>query len=94
MKNEVVKMAASSVDKIVEQTTGKLTYGGAAVSVIGGFSANEIAAYGGLLVAFLTFIVNWYYKYKADKRAEDLEIGYRRGDIPTELRKVNNDGNA
>ena len=30
--------------------------------VLGGLTANEIAAYGGLLIALATFLLNWYYK--------------------------------
>lgn len=30
--------------------------------VFGGLTANEIAAYGGLIIALATFLLNWYYK--------------------------------
>lgn len=82
----------ANLEKVVEQASDKVSYGGATVGIIGGgMSSNDIALYGGLLIAALTFLVNLYYKYKADRRAEIREEGHRRGDIPVELRKVNND---
>lgn len=32
--------------------------------LIGGLTANEVAAVGGLLLAFATFLVNWYYAHR------------------------------
>ncbi len=33
-------------------------------ALIGGLTANEVAAVGGLLLAFATFLVNWYYAHR------------------------------
>ena len=30
----------------------------------GAFTANEVAALGGLLIGVLTFLINWYYRHK------------------------------
>lgn len=41
------------------------TYGGGISAVIFGLTAQEIGIYGGLIIGFLGFIVNTYFKYKA-----------------------------
>lgn len=45
---------------------------------VGALTANEIAAIGGLVLAFLTFCVNWYYRHKHFKLAE--KRAYSNGD--------------
>lgn len=42
-------------------------YATSGVAFFGGMSANEIAAYGGLLLGFLTFLVNTYFRYREFK---------------------------
>lgn len=46
--------------------------GGAGFALFGGLSANEFAALGGLCVAVIGLVVQWYYKAKADRRAQRL----------------------
>lgn len=41
------------------------TYGGGLSAVIFGLTAQEIGIYGGLIIGFLGFVVNTYFKYKA-----------------------------
>lgn len=55
---------------IMEKHANLVTQGGACSAVIGGFTANEIAAVGGLLIGVLGLCMNWYYKAKEDRRAE------------------------
>ena len=45
---------------------------GAGASLVGGLTANEIAGFGGLLVAIIGLLIQWYYKHKADKRSHRL----------------------
>lgn len=61
-------MHSAEVANIAKNVT--LSAGG--VAVYGGWTANEVAAVGGLLVAFAGLCVQFYYKRKADKRAHAL----------------------
>lgn len=47
--------------------------GGGGFAFLGGLSANEIAAFGGLAIAFVGLCVQWYYKAKSNRRAEILQ---------------------
>lgn len=50
----------------------KVSVGGGGFALFGGLSANELVAFGGLLVAVIGLAVQWYYKAKSDRRAELL----------------------
>jgi uncharacterized membrane protein len=50
----------------------KVGLSGGATAAIGGLTANEIAAFGGLLVAVVGLAIQWYYKRKADRRDAEL----------------------
>lgn len=65
MEREAIEAAASAV-------ASKSQYGGAATSVLGWLLSSEFTVVVGLLVAIGGFAVNWYYKAKANKRAEVL----------------------
>lgn len=56
-------------DEVIAAGAQKVTYGGGSVAFFGGLTANEIAAFGGILIAFLGLLVQLYYKRKADRRA-------------------------
>ena len=77
------------VEKAVEQSADKVAYAASGGAFLAGMTASDIAAFAGIVIAMLTFFVNWYYKHKADKRAEARELWHRRGDIPEELEKAN-----
>lgn len=47
-----------SREALIERGTQAATYGGAGSAVVGGMSANEIAAWGGLAVAILGLVLN------------------------------------
>lgn len=59
---------------IVEQNITGATYAASGSAVIFGLSAVDFAAYVGAATAVLTFVVNLYFKWKADQRA-DAEQG-------------------
>ena len=65
MKDQAVEAAIAGIAQ-------KVTYSGAGAAVLGGLSANEIAAFGGLLIAFLGWLVNLYYKRKENRRRDEL----------------------
>lgn len=54
----------------MEKHASAVTYAGSGAAMFGGLSANEIAAYGGLIIGVVGLFVNWYYKAKEDRRAE------------------------
>jgi len=58
-----------SVEAAIAAIGSKVTYTGAGGSVLGHLFSNEFAAVWGLAFALLGFILNWYYRHKADKRA-------------------------
>jgi hypothetical protein len=45
-----------------------VTFGAAGVAVYGGWTANEVAAVGGFIVAVIGLCVQVYYKRKGDRR--------------------------
>ncbi len=65
MEKEALEAAASAV-------ASKSTYGGAATSVLGWLLSSEFTVVVGIVVAVAGLLVNWYYKAKADRRAEQL----------------------
>jgi len=46
--------------------------GGGGIALWGGLTANDIAAFGGLLVAVIGVCIQWYYKRRADRRDAEL----------------------
>ena len=50
----------------------KATYTGATTSVLGWLMSSEFGILVGILLGVGGFIVNWYYKYKHDKREQEL----------------------
>lgn len=61
LKTEAAEATAAAI-------ASKATQAGAGTAVFGGLTANEFAAFGGLLVAVVGLLVQAYYKRKADKR--------------------------
>lgn len=84
---------------LFERQASHVAYGASTVSIISGFTINEWGVIGGLLLATLTFLVNWYYRHKAYKLAElttiveevleDIEEKVLE-DIEEEEKKLNN----
>ena len=62
-----------SVEVVKVATTAQ--YGGSGAAVYFGLTANEIAAFGGLIIAIIGLAVNIWYKYQhlkiAKQKAED-----------------------
>lgn len=57
-------------DEVIAAGAQKVAYGGGAASLYGGMTANEIAAFGGLLIALLGLLVQLYFKHRSDKREQ------------------------
>lgn len=62
------ELKAEATEATVSALASKLTYGGGTAAVIGGLTANEIAAFGGLIIAAIGLAVQWFYKVKEDRR--------------------------
>lgn len=57
--------------KIMERHSGVVSYAtGTGLFGLGALSLNDIAMIVGILTGVGTFLVNWYYKRKEDKRNE------------------------
>jgi hypothetical protein len=67
------------IPQIVESAANKTTYVGGTVAAVGGWTANEIAAFGGLGLAIAGFLLNWYYKHQHLRIAREKA---RKGEPP------------
>jgi hypothetical protein len=67
-------MKDQAAEATVAAVAHKVTTGGGAVAVFGGLTANDIAAIGGLLIAFIGLCVQFYYKRKGDRRDAELHV--------------------
>lgn len=52
----------------VAGAANKASVSGGFAALYGGWTANEFAAFGGLLIAAIGLIVQWYFKRKDDRR--------------------------
>lgn len=50
----------------------KATYTGAGASILGWIMSSEFGILLGIILGVAGFMVNWYYKYKQDKRDQEL----------------------
>lgn len=67
MSNTITQHA---VDTAVTKTATAATYGGSGAAVYFGMTANEIAAFGGLFIAFVGLCINIWYKHQHLKLAQ------------------------
>lgn len=69
---------------MIEKASAAATYGGSALAFFGGLGANEIAAYGGLIIAVIGwvsgFAANIWYKLKLLKIAREHGLNAGVGD--------------
>lgn len=64
-----------AIEATIAAAANKATYSGGGIAIVGGLTANEFAAFGGLLVAVIGLLVQVWFKAKADKRhAEEHEL--------------------
>ena len=66
----VTTQAGNHAADILAAAANKSTYIGAATAAVGGLSASDIAAFGGLALAAAGFLTNFYFRWRDDKRAE------------------------
>lgn len=54
----------------IEKTAHTAVYGGSGTAIYFGLSANELAAFGGLIIAGIGLLVTWYFQRKRDRREQ------------------------
>lgn len=66
-------MKTETIDTITAASQ-RATIGGSIMALFGGITATELAAVGGLVLAFIGFIVNFYFQLKEDRRKSEEHI--------------------
>lgn len=61
-------MRDQAAEATIAAIANKTTYAGGATALIGGWAASDFAAIGGLLVALVGLVIQFYYKRRADRR--------------------------
>ena len=62
-----------------ENIANQAQYAGSGAAVFFGLTANEVAALGGLLIAFLGLVINVYYKHQHYKLAREQSANKPQG---------------
>ena len=65
-------MKDQAAETTIAAVAQKVVYGGGGIAAFGGLTANEIAAFGGLCIAFVSLLVQIHYKRKNDRRKDEL----------------------
>lgn len=68
--HHAASQAADQAAGILAAAANKSTYIGAATAAVGGLSASDIAAFGGLALAAAGFATNFYFRWRDDRRAQ------------------------
>lgn len=75
-------MTREAVEASATTLSAKAFYGGGSTAVVGGLTANEWLAIGGVVVAVLGFLTNLYFQHRRDLREERVaqleEIEHKR----------------
>jgi hypothetical protein len=56
--------------EVLAAAANKTTYAGAGIAAVGGMSASDIAAFGGLALAAAGFLINTFFRWRDDRRAQ------------------------
>lgn len=67
-----------SIDATIAAAASKATGAGSAVTVFGFITSSNIGMWLGVLIGFCGLVVNWYFKRKSDRRAEEAHKAYMR----------------
>ncbi len=65
-----MSMTHEAASTAIVKTATAAQYGGSGAAVYFGLTANEIAAFGGLLIALIGLVVNIWYKHQHFKLAQ------------------------
>ena len=69
----MMALLAGKVSHVADVHSATGTYVASAFTIIAGLTINEWVAIGGLILASLTFGVNWFYRYKHYKLAKEKQ---------------------
>jgi Na+/alanine symporter len=61
-----------ATDAVVAGIAHKVAQGGTGVVLWGWLTANDVAAFGGLLLAVIGVCIQWYYRRRQDRRDAEL----------------------
>lgn len=70
VRSEGLAEMANQTSTAMSVATKVTTYGGSAGAVFFGLTANEMAAFGGLVIGLLGLLVTAFFKFRDDRRAE------------------------
>ena len=68
----------STIDATVATAAGKVTGVGSGMTLVGWFTASNVGMWLGILIGVAGLAVNWYFKHKSDKRAQEAHEVYMR----------------
>lgn len=61
-------MRQDTVEAAIAAVANKATYTGGGLALYGGWTANELAAIGGLICAVIGLVIQWVFKRRTDRR--------------------------
>lgn len=59
-----------TLDATMAALGSKATYTGASTSIVGWVLSSQFGVLAGILIGLAGLMINWYYKYKQDRREE------------------------
>jgi hypothetical protein len=62
------KVASETIENAVIAVSSKATYSGAGMTVGGWLLSSEFAVLAGLILGVASFALNWFYRFKKDRR--------------------------
>ena len=65
-------MKDQAAEATIAAVAQKFAVGGGGTAFLGAINANWVAAIGGIAIGLAGLLVQWYYKRKSDRRAEEL----------------------
>lgn len=65
-----------TVESTVSAVASKATGAGSAVSVVSWFASFDFGLWAGILIGFAGLVINWYFRRKSDKRAEESHLAF------------------
>jgi len=67
-----------NLDSTVAAVASKLTGAGSVMTMFGWFTSSNFGMWAGILIGILGLVVNWYFKHRGDRRAEEAHKAYMK----------------
>jgi hypothetical protein len=71
-----INLHGNIFDTVPITVTNKMTAGGATGAVVGGVAASNIGVWAGIVIGIVGLVLNYYFKSRADKRAEIAQTAW------------------